>query len=292
MLMDQNLMITTSGQVAGHRPSRIRHCLPLMLAGFCIVNPARAQPASGWELVWADEFNQADGSAPDPARWGYDVGGGGWGNGELQYYTSRTNNARIEGGHLVIEAIEEPWDGRDYTSARLLTKHKWDWTYGRIEARIQVPRGQGLWPAFWMLGTNITSVGWPRCGEIDIMENVGKAPRTVHGTIHGPGYSGGNGVGGPHQAAADLADAFHVYAVEWETNVIRWYFDDVHYFTATPESLGESDWVFDHPHFILLNVAVGGRWPGKPDASTVFPQQMRVDYVRVYARTEPARPSL
>jgi beta-glucanase (GH16 family) len=274
-----------------HTPRSGRSWLAI-LAGGCVLCAAQAQTIPGWELVWNDEFSQADGSAPDPTKWGHDIGGSGWGNSELQYYTSRTNNARIEGGHLVLEALEEAYGERDYTSARLLTKHKSDWNYGRMEARLKVPRGQGLWPAFWMLGTNISTVGWPRCGEIDIMENIGREPRIVHGTVHGPGYSGGEGVGGPHTAAADLADEFHVYAVEWETNVIRWYYDDVHYFSVTPENLGESAWVFDHPHFILLNVAVGGGWPGNPDKSTLFPQQMRVDYVRVYARTEQTDRSL
>jgi len=257
-----------------------------LLAVICLLTGAQAQTLPGWDLVWADEFNQAEGSTPDPTKWGHDIGGGGWGNKELQHYTSRTNNARIEEGHLVIEALEESHGERDYTSARLLTKGKSSWTYGRMEARIKIPRGQGIWPAFWMLGTNISTVGWPRCGEIDVMENIGKEPSIVHGTLHGPGYSGGDGVGKSHSVAGDLADGFHVFAVEWEENVIRWYLDDVHYFTATPASLGDSNWVFDRPQFILLNLAVGGNWPGAPDETTVFPQQMRVDYVRVYARTD------
>lgn len=239
-------------------------------------------PVAGWQLVWSDEFSQADGTSPDASQWGFDIGGGGWGNGELEYYTSRTNNARIENGRLVIEAKAENYNGSSYTSARLLTKHKWAWIYGRMEARIQIPRTQGLWPAFWMLGTNIDSAGWPTCGEIDIMECIGKEPKKVYGTIHGPGYSGGNGVGGSYASVPDVADDFHIFAVEWNTNVIRWYFDGINYFTATPASIGGNIWVFDHEHFILLNMAVGGGWPGYPDGTTILPQKMLVDYVRVY----------
>lgn len=240
--------------------------------------------ATGWQLVWADEFTQANGTSPDSAKWNYDIGTGssGWGNNELQYYTSRTNNVRIENDQLVIEAKSENYMGSSYTSARLLTQGKWSWTYGRMEARIKVPRTQGIWPAFWMLGTNISSVGWPLCGEIDIMEHIGREPKTVYGTVHGPGYSGGGGVSGSYTFVPDLADDFHVFAVEWQTNVIRWYVDGIHYFTVTPANIGGNTWVFNQPQFFLLNVAVGGNWPGYPDGTTIFPQKMLVDYVRVY----------
>src|SRR5437660_12528991 len=158
------------------------------------------------------------------------------------------------------------------------------WRYGRIEARIQIPRGQGLWPAFWMLGDNIPSVGWPGCGEIDIMENIGKEPGRVHGTVHGPGYSGAQGVSSPYDLRAGaFADTFHVYAIEWEPAAIRWYVDDVLYKTVTPQDL-PGRWVYDRPFFIILHLAVGGSSPGSPDATTVFPQTMRVDYVRVYEK--------
>lgn len=256
---------------------------------------ASAQNLAGWQLVWADEFDQSDGSLPDTTKWVFDIGTGnnGWGNNELQYYTSRTNNARIEDGHLVIEALQESFGGRNYTSARLKTQGKASWTYGRIEARLKLPRGQGIWPAFWMLGTNITSVGWPTCGEIDVMENIGSVTNRVHGTIHGPGYSGGNGIGGSITLGGGtaFADDFHVFAVEWETNRIRWFMDGQQYFTATPASLpGGSQWVFTQPQFILLNLAVGGNWPGSPNASTVFPQRLTVDYARVYTATNSAEP--
>ena len=245
---------------------------------------ALAAPAAGppqWRLVWHDEF---DGPVLDATKWVRETGGDGWGNGELEFYTDRVENAHIDAGYLVIEARRESLATRGYTSARLKTQGLGAWKYGRIEARIQIPRGQGLWPAFWMLGDDIPSVGWPACGEIDIMENIGKEPGRVHGTVHGPGYSGAAGVSSAYDLPAGaFADTFHVYAIEWEPAAIRWYVDDVLYKTVTPNSL-PGRWVYDHPFFILLNVAVGGYWPGNPDATTVFPQTMRVDYVRVYEK--------
>jgi beta-glucanase (GH16 family) len=213
----------------------------------------------------------------------------GWGNNELEYYTNRTQNAHLQGGNLVITALAENFTGsdgvtRDYTSARLKTQGKFSQTYGRFEARIKIPYGQGLWPAFWMLGSNIDQIGWPNCGEIDIMENIGKEPAVVHGTIHGPGYSGAQGIGSPYSLPSGrFADDFHVYAVEWETNAIRFYVDGNLYATRTPAELpAKAQWVYNTPFFLLLNVAVGGGWPGNPDGTTVFPQTMTVDYVRVY----------
>lgn len=262
-----------------------------------VVNVIVTNVSTGWQLVWSDEFGQADGSSPDSTKWNFDVGGGGWGNNQQEYDTARTNNARVQGGNLVIEARQESYMGRSYTSARMLTKGKWAWTYGRMEARIKIPRGQGIWPAFWTLGTNIDGpggVGWPACGEIDIMENIGKTNNNEHGkiygTIHGPqsgvgDYNGGAGVGGSYTlpGGAVYADDFHVFAIEWTTNQIKWYMDNQQYFTATPFSLpGGGTWPFTQPQFILLNLAVGGNWPGYPSNYTVFPQQMLVDYVRVY----------
>src|SRR5579859_8003357 len=255
-------------------------------------------PVMQTNIVWDDEFNQPDGSSPDPTKWGYDIGNGsgGWGNNQQEYVTARTNNARIVGGQLVIEADRESYSGFNYTSARMNTKGKWSWAYGRMEARIKIPRGQGIWPAFWMLGTNIDQVGWPTCGEIDIMENIGKTSDqgTDHGTIHGPqgggDYNGGSGVGGSYTlpGGAALADNFHIYAIEWTPNQIKWFLDTNQFFTATPASLpGGATWVFTQPQFFILNVAVGGYWPGYPDGTTVFPQQMLVDYVRVYQQTAP-----
>lgn len=247
---------------------------------------ARAQEVPGWVLVWSDEFSQPDGSLPDASKWGYDIGGWGWGNQEIQYYTDRSENARIEGGQLLIEAREESYGGRNHTSARLLTKGKWDWTYGRFETRVKVPSGSGLWPACWMLGSNIDSVSWPNCGEIDIMEQVGRLPKEVFGTIHGPGYSGGEAVGGTYTFSPDVADDYHVFVVEWDEDLIRWYVDGINYFTATPESLDGDSWVFDHDHFLILNLAVDGNFAGPLDESVVFPKQYWVDYVRVYTRAQ------
>jgi beta-glucanase (GH16 family) len=263
--------------------------------GACL--PGLAQTNPGWSLVWSDEFNQPDGSSPDPTHWVFETGGGGWGNGELEYYTTRTNNARIVGGNLVIQAAQENYMGSSYTSARLKTQGKWSWQYGRMEARIKIPRGQGIWPAFWMLGDNITNVGWPTCGEIDIMENIGREPSLVHGTVHGPGYSGGNAIGGPAALPGNptFADGYHLYAVEWTTNQIKWFVDGYQYFSVNSASLpAGASWVYTRPQFLLLNVAVGGAWPGYPDTNSTFPQQMLVDYVRVYAATNlpPGRTNL
>jgi len=260
---------------------------------FVIESPrAHAGNRSGWNLVWSDEFDGPTGAAIDSRKWSFDVGGNGWGNNELQTYTSRTANAHVRGGRLVIKALKETFTGpdnitRSYTSARVLTKNKFSQVYGRFEARIKIPYGQGIWPAFWMLGDNIDTVRWPNCGEIDIMENIGKEPSIVHGTLHGPGYSGASGISAAYTISGSqkVSDKFHTFAVEWGPNVIRFYVDDLLYKTRTPADLpAGTSWVFDRPFFIILNVAVGGGWPGNPDATTVFPQQMLVDYVRVYQR--------
>ncbi len=253
-----------------------------------------------WRLVWSDEFDQPNGTRPNPARWSYDIGGGGWGNQELESYTARTNNARIEDGALVIEARKEEYQGNDgvarhYTSARLKTQGKFSTTYGRIESRIRLPHGQGIWPAFWLLGVNIGTVGWPTCGEVDIMENIGREPTVVHSTVHGPGYSGGNGIGHAYVApnGHPFSDDFHLYAMEWSPGLLRFLVDNQSFFTVTPASLpAGTSWVYNGPEFILLNLAVGGPWPGSPDASTVFPQRMLVDYVRVYTTAVAPTPTL
>jgi len=250
---------------------------------------------SGWRLIWSDEFDGPANTPPDPAKWGYDIGGGGWGNAEWQYYTDRTENAALDGnGSLVITAkTEDPastpyrclYGACLYTSARLLTKGKFEFTYGRVEARIKIPSTQGIWPAFWMLGSNINTKPWPSCGEIDILENIGKEPTTVHGTIHGPGYAGSAGPSQAYTQTVPFAEDYHIYALEWEPQAIRWYVDGNLYGTKTPADLEQGrQWVFDHPFFLILNVAVGGQWPGLPDETTRFPQTMKVDYVRVYQR--------
>jgi beta-glucanase (GH16 family) len=255
---------------------------------------ASAPSSNDWTLTWSDEFDGPDGSAPDSTRWNFDVGGHGWGNDELQTYTDRIDNAYIENGHLVIKAIKSPFTGadgiaREYTSARLNTLGHFSQTYGRFEACIKIPVGKGMWPAFWLLGENIPTVPWPHCGEIDIMEILGKKPAVLHGTVHGPGFSGSHGIGGVHELRDGriYADDFHVFAVEWERDAIRYYIDDLCYLTLTPAEFPSGGaQSFQHPFFILLNVAVGGGWPGPPDDATVFPQSMRVDYVRVYRRAD------
>jgi len=247
---------------------------------------------SPWTLVWSDEFGGSNGSAPDSSKWTIETGGDGWGNHELEYYTSRVQNVQIQNGSLVITALKETYAGKDgvsrsYTSARMKTAGKFEQQYGRFEASIKIPYGQGMWPAFWMLGNNSGPVGWPGCGEIDIMENIGKEPAIVHGTIHGPGYSGAEGIGSSFSLAKGrFADDSHLYAVEWEPNVMRFYVDGNLYATRTPADLPQgTKWVYDHPFFMILNLAVGGDWPGAPDSTTVFPQTMLVDYVRVYKKS-------
>ncbi|NDV61212.1 glycoside hydrolase family 16 protein [Puniceicoccales bacterium CK1056] len=241
-----------------------------------------------YSLVWSDEFDQPDGSAPDPANWGYDIGGGGWGNSELQWYTDRRDNSRIENGELVIEAKEEAFEWRDYTSARLLTKGKQEFLYGRIEARIKVPAGPaGFWPAFWTLGADIDTVGWPQCGEIDIMEYVSREPNEIFGTIHGPLYNAGASIGDIYTFDELVSDNYHTFTVDWQPNLIRWYVDGILYHTATPDTIGSTrggpkEWVFDKPHFLILNVAIGGTFGGELDPTLEFPLEMQVDYVRVY----------
>jgi beta-glucanase (GH16 family) len=251
---------------------------------------------AGWTLTWSDEFNGADGSAVDSTKWVYDTGGSGWGNNELEYYTSGTANAVQQGGNLVITATTAnassytcsyPSNGPcHYTSARLKTLGKFSQQYGRFEARIQMPEGQGIWPAFWMMGDNINTVSWPSCGEIDVMENIGKEPSINHGSMHMPasGSTSDDQLTGMYTLAggAKLGDAFHTYAIEWTSSQVAFYVDDMLYETQTKAGATGRTWEFDHPFFILLNVAVGGTWPGSPDSTTTFPQTMKVDWVRVY----------
>jgi beta-glucanase (GH16 family) len=266
-------------------------------------NKDLSEDPSKWMLVWSDEFNNKTGSAPDASVWGQDFGDGtangipGWGNDELEFYTTSTENASTDGeGNLQITAKET--DGSlmcyygpcEYTSAKLLTKDRFEVAYGRVEARIKVPKGAGLWPAFWMLGTNIDEVSWPQSGEIDIMEFVGREPYQIFGTLHGPGYSGGESYGQYYNLDDPVFQEFHTYAVEWEPDKIVWFFDGIPFFTATPSDdymLGKQ-WVFNHPFYIILNVAVGGNFGGPVGEDTIFPQSMLVDYVRLYqAKSKP-----
>lgn len=245
-------------------------------------------------LIFSDEFDGKRNAPVDSAKWTAEIGGAGWGNKELQYYTDSVENAFHDGkGSLVLKVAEKKlspaykcWYGEcRYTSARLITKNKFDQKYGRFEARIKIPRGQGIWSAFWMLGSDIDKVGWSNCGEIDVMENIGREPLTVHGTIHGPGYSGASSIGAPFNSADNrkFADDFHIYATDWSENKIAFYVDGKLYKTITPQDLpAGKKWVYDHPFFVILNLAIGGDWGGAPDKTTVFPQEMLIDYVHVY----------
>ena len=233
------------------------------------------------ELIWSDEFDTPE---IDLNNWKFEIGGHGWGNNESEFYTDRPENAFINDGNLVIQAMEEDYMGSEFTSARMITMDLQEFQYGRIEARIDLPTGKGIWPAFWMLGANFSEVGWPGCGEIDIMEHIGSELTTAHGTLHGPGYYGGGGIGTSYRLDNEnFADDFHIFAIEWVPGQIQWFIDGNLYHTVTENMIPDNaEWVFDNPFFILLNVAVGGNWPGEPDDTTVFPQQMLVDYVRVY----------
>ncbi|WP_338848493.1 RICIN domain-containing protein [Massilia sp. W12] len=246
---------------------------------------------SAWRLVWSDEFN---GPAIDGNKWSFEVNGKGGGNNELQYYTARSQNARIENGKLVIEARKEQYSGADgvrqYTSARLRSLNKGDWLYGRFEARMKLPRGQGMWPAFWMLPTDNKYGTWAASGEIDIMEAVNMQAaggNKVYGSIHfGNTWPNNKHITVANTPPSSISDNFHVYAVEWEPRVIRWYVNNVLYSTQTQWNTGSAPYPapFDQRFHLLLNLAVGGNWPGSPNASTVFPQRMEVDYVRVYQK--------
>ena len=234
------------------------------------------------QLVLAEEFDTN--GPPNPAIWGYDIGRGqnGWGNNELQFYTDRSKNVTVKDGNLVITAEKESFNGAEYTSARLITKGKFQQAYGRFEARMRLPWGQGMWPAFWMLGSDIDTNPWPGAGEIDIMEFRGQNPTTVLGTVHGPGYSGGQSIGKSYTLKNGRFDTeFHIFGVEWGPKYINFYVDNVLYNQITPANL-PGEWVFDKPFFLLLNLAVGGSFVGSPNNETVFPQTLLVDYVRIY----------
>ena len=287
-------------------PPSSRHAITLVMTGLAIASLAtgcNSQPAQ-WKLVWQDEFDGPAGDPPDPRFWDLDVGGGGWGNSELQFYTARPENVQLvptvpgdDGhGYLKITARKEQYQGREYTSARILTRGRFEQALGRWEARIRLPVGQGLWPAFWMLGASYSQVGWPACGEIDIMEMRGQEPGIVHGSLHATGYFGGSAITAPYVCAGPSTCSatscaplcpfdtdFHVYAVEVEAARIRFEVDGAIYQEVRQDGLAlGSSWPFDHPFFVLLNVAVGGSFVGAPDVTTVFPQTMLVDYVRYY----------
>lgn len=266
----------------------------LMVSSFIPTVTAKAD--TGWNLAWSDEFN---GTNINTSNWKYETGGDGWGNNELEYYTNRSENARIENGNLVIEARKENYNGMNYTSARLKSQGLKNWTYGKVEARMKLPAGQGVWPAFWMLGENISQVSWPKCGEIDIMEHINNES-AIHGTIHWD--STGNNTHAQYGAASPNIDVtqYHVYSIEWDASSIKWFVDGTQYLEANIANNINGTEEFHKPFFILFNLAVGGNWPGNPDGSTPFPAKMYVDYVRVYqhgdnnptpAPTAPAVPS-
>jgi beta-glucanase (GH16 family) len=278
-------------------PRVLRRCLFAALSAALVasaaIGPAQADSSSAAQAdatTFSDTFDGAAGSAVNSSKWTLETGDN-VNNHEREYYTSGTNNAALDGqGHLVITAKKENpanyqcWYGTcQYTSARMNTSGKFSAQYGHVEARMKIPRGQGMWPAFWMLGTDIGSVGWPNSGEIDVMENVGFEPSTIHGTIHGPGYSGANGIGAGYTLAngAAFADAFHTFAVDWAPNSIKWSVDGVVYETRTPADVGSNAWAFNKPFFLILNLAVGGDWPGDPNSATAFPAQLVVDSVSV-----------
>ncbi|WP_328777112.1 family 16 glycosylhydrolase [Streptomyces goshikiensis] len=266
------------------------------IAGAVQPPAANAAAAPAAAITFSDEFDGPAGSAVDGAKWQIETGDN-VNNHERQYYTAGNRNAALDGqGHLVITARRENpanyacWYGRcEYTSARLNTAGKFTTQYGHVEARMKVPRGQGMWPAFWMLGNDIGQVGWPASGEIDVMENVGFEPGTVHGTLHGPGYSGSGGIGAGYSLPGGqaFADAFHTFAVDWSPNKVTWSVDGTVYQTRTPADLGGRAWAFNKPFFLILNLAVGGYWPGDPDGSTPFPRQLVVDHVRVSTADAP-----
>ena len=239
-----------------------------------------AEPAL--KPVWSDEFDYK--GLPDSTRWNYDTGGDGWGNNELQFYTAkRAENARVENGILIIEARREQFENREYTSARLITKGKGDWKYGRIEVRAKLPSGRGTWPAIWMLASTHPPA-WPDDGEIDIMEHVGFAQGRVHATVHTKKY---NHVAGTQRGDTirvnDCSDNFHVYSVKWDADKVQMSVDSTEYFTFRNERTGYAAWPFDNPMHLLLNIAVGGNWGGAQGVdTTIWPQRMEVDYVRVY----------
>jgi beta-glucanase (GH16 family) len=286
------LMVTETSALPANGPASAA-TRSVTSAGTCNVGGVRDRAdrvldeLPGSVLAWSDEFDGPAGSPPSPGVWQPQAGGHGWGNRELQYYTGGTENASLDGaGRLVITVDRTPAqdrarrDGCGYTSARLTSKDRMAVRYGVVQARMQIPEGQGMWPAFWMMGQDFDEAGWPRCGEIDVMENFGKDPRIVHGAAHGPGYTG-SAVTSSHRALKSLAGGFHVYSVLWEPGRIRWYLDDRHYGTVTPADLGGQPWVFDHDFFLVLNVAVGGSASVTP-GPVRFPQRLLVDYVRLY----------
>lgn len=237
----------------------------------------------GYTLVWNDEFTD---DALDRSTYTHEMGDHGWGNEELQNYTDSPENSFLEDGKLVIQALET--SPGNYTSARIITQDKFEFGFGRVDIRAKVPTSQGIWPALWMLGSNFSDVGWPACGEIDIMELVGFEPNAVHGTAHygnqGQSFSINQGSKKTLPGGEIYSEEFHVFTIEWQEDRIDWFMDDERFFTLTKNAVGSEIWRFNQEFFFILNVAVGGRWPGNPDSTTTFPQQMVIDYIRVFQK--------
>ena len=273
-----------------NKPTNIQaYAITLLLAitlwGGCKPDDFQKLDKRNWVLTWSDEFNGLAEELPDTSKWNFNVGtgSGGWGNQELQYYTDRSKNASMDGeGNLVITAYRESYAGSPFTSARINTQGLFEQKYGRFEARLKTPYGPGLWPAFWMLGSTITTEPWPQCGEIDIMELRGQQPNIINGTLHGPGYSGGNPISQSYAMPDNRFDTdYHLFAVEWDEEKIDFFVDDYLYQRIESDDVS-GEWVYDNPFFIILNVAVGGNYVGFPTEQTPFPQKMIIDYVRVY----------
>ena len=266
-----------------HSNKKILMAAIVILIAGCEVEPIQTLPDRKFELVWSDEFEGTAGSAVNSAKWTNDLGTGlnGWGNNELQTYTQSPQNIALDGtGNLVITAKKD--QSGNYTSARIKTQGLFTQKYGRIEARIKTPTGSGIWPAFWMLGSNIDSIAWPQCGEIDIMEQKGKYSNITYGSIHGPGYSGGQAITTPYALQTSRFDAdYYVYAIEWSANKIDFFVNDYLYKRVTPSD-APGEWVYNQPFFIIMNLAVGGNFGGPPNSNTPFPSSMYIDYVRVY----------
>jgi beta-glucanase (GH16 family) len=266
----------------------ISFCFVVLLLGACENEGVEER---NWQISWQDEFEGSAGQSPSATNWVFDVGIGpgndGWGNAELQYYTDRPDNVSLDGnGNLAIISRSEAFAGSAFTSARITTKGLFDQAYGRFEARIKMPWGPGIWPAFWMLGSDIDIVNWPQTGEIDIMEYRGQEPNVIHGSVHGPGYSGGEAITKSFAFEKDRFDNdFHIFAIEWGEDYIDYFVDDNFYQRITPDDV-TGEWVYDDPFYLLLNVAVGGNYVGFPTAQTTFPQTMLVDYVRVYTQVD------
>jgi len=265
--------------------------IPIFILAAC--SPPEATPlAFDYTLIWEEQFEGEAGAPPNANNWTHEIGtgpnGDGWGNNQEEYNTDREENVRLDGeGNLVIRAVREEYEGMRYTSGRIKTQDKFEQTYGRFEARVMIPEGQGLWPAFWLLGASYETDIWPICGEIDILEFQGSRPERLIGSLHGPGHSGGESLSNYHTLSeGSFADDFHVFSVDWDADQINWYVDDNRFHSVSRGQLpANSAWVYDHPFFILLNLAVGGNFVDSP-LTTSFPGELVVDYVKVYERND------